>query len=104
MQMLAIMNNLASGDFSAELYRLNIFTWAKWGGLTAVFISLIPFLRNSGVFGRIVSVIILLSGISGSAAFLQRSVINEIYVLSIALIFLLLIIFSFTYKTVKKQE
>ncbi len=97
MEKLESIAKLAGGGFGRELILLNFFTWAKWGGLTALFISYIPFLRNSGRFGRIISVTALLSALAGTAAFLNRSVVNEIYVLSIAAVFLMLFIFSFTY-------
>jgi len=97
-QLLEIMIKLPAGDFGYELGQLNIYTWGKWGGLSAYFLSLIPFLRKSGSFGRIISVTTLLSAVTGSSAFLYRSFLNEIYVLSIALIFVMLIIFSFTFK------
>jgi len=90
--------NLPSGGFNSELVLLNFFTWAKWGGLTALFISFIPFFRKSGRAGRIISVISLISALIGAAAFHHRSVLNEIYVLSIAVIFIMIIGFSFSYK------
>jgi len=96
-QLLEIMAKLPSGDMTAELGQLNFFTWAKWFGLNAAFISFIPFLRKAGGFGRIISVVSLLSAITGAAAFFNRSFLNEIYVLSITFIFILLIIFSFTF-------
>jgi hypothetical protein len=97
MQLLSIMSKLQSGDFSNELAMLNLLTWAKWGGLSAFFISLIPFLRNSGRFGRAISVFSLISALTGAAAFVNRSFLNEIYVLTVVLIFVLLIVFSFIY-------
>ena len=62
-----------------------------------IFISLIPFLRKSGRFGRTISVFSLISALTGAAAFADRSFLNEIYVLSVVLIFAMLIIFSFIY-------
>lgn len=96
-QLLAVMSRLSSGGFGAELVRLNYLTWAKWGGLTCLFISLIPFFRRSGGLGRSISLISFLSAIIGAMAFLHRSFLNEVYVLSIAVIFIMVIIFSFTY-------
>jgi len=97
LQLLSIMSKLQSEDFGRNLSLLNFYTWAKWGGLSALFISLVPFLRKSGFSGRIISVTSLISAVIGSAAFLNRSALNEIYVLSIAVIFIMLIIFSFTF-------
>ncbi len=98
-QLLSIIEKLQSGEFEKELILLNYYTWAKWGGLSALFISLIPFLRKTGIFGRVISIIALISAVTGSAAYLHRSVLNEIYVLTVAVEFLMLIIFSFTFKT-----
>jgi len=103
-QLLTIMKKLSLEDFGKELMMLNFFTWAKWGGLTALFISFIPFLRNSGRFGRVISVTALLSGVTGAAAFLHRSVLNEIYVLTVEVIFVMLIIFSFTFVYNKQPD
>jgi len=97
MQLLAIMSKLSTGNFETELNLLNYLTWAKWGGITCLFLSLIPFFRTSEGLGRIISVTAFLSAITGSAAYLYRSVLNEIYVLSIAVIFIMLIIFSFIF-------
>jgi hypothetical protein len=97
LQLLSIISKLQSGNFSYELDKLNMFTRAKWGGLSALFISIIPFLRKCGSSGRMISVAILLSSITGAAAFLHRSFLNEVYVLSIAVIFMMLIIFSFRF-------
>lgn len=97
-QLLSIMSKLSSGNFENEVGLLHYFTWAKWGGLSAVFISFIPFLRKSGFMGRVISLVSLISALAGSAAYIHRSVLNELYVLSIALIFIMLITFSFTFK------
>ena len=102
-QLLSIMEKLHSGGFENELDLLKYFTWAKWGGLSALFISLVPFLRRSGIFGRVISVVILISAVTGSAAYLYRSVLNEIYVICIAVVFLMLFIFSFTFKIFSDQ-
>ena len=104
LQLLSIMAKLQSRNFSYEIGKLNLFTWAKWGGLSALFISIIPFLRECGSFGRMISVAVLLSSITGSAAFLNRSFLNEVYVLSIAVIFMMLIIFSFRFTFMDKTD
>jgi len=104
MQLLSILEKLQSGGFEKELMLLNYYTWAKWGGLSALFISLIPFLRKAGIFGRVISVIALISAVTGSAAYLHRSVLNEIYVLTVAVVFLMMIIFSFTFKNQSDQQ
>ncbi|PKL19148.1 MAG: hypothetical protein CVV49_02400 [Spirochaetae bacterium HGW-Spirochaetae-5] len=97
-QLLSIMDKLNSGGFERELLLLDYFTWAKWGGLSALFISLIPFLRKTGVFGRIISIVSLISAVAGSAAYLNRSIMNEIYVLTIVIVFIMLFVFSFTFR------
>lgn len=102
-QLLTIIKNLDAGGFSEELGQLYTFTWAKWGGFSAFFISLIPYLSKAGIFGKIISVTALLSALTGLAAFLNRSILNEIYVLSIGTIFVMLVIFCFTF-TVSLQS
>ena len=102
-QLLTITKSLTSGGFNPAIQILNNYTWIKWGGLSAVFISFIPFLRKAGTFGFVISLVSLISAVIGSAAFLHRSFLNEIYILTVALIFTMLIIFSFTFSVRGKE-
>lgn len=97
-QLLSITAKIAAGGYSAELARLHICTWIKWGGLAAIFVSLIPFLWLDGIFGKIISGISAVAAAAALSAFMSRGVLNEIYGLLVALVFVLLIVFSFTYK------
>ena len=97
-QLLAITAQLATGGFEPELGRLQLFTWIKWGGIAAIFLSLIPFMRQQGVFGKIISSLAVLNAGLALAALVHRSALNEIYALSVALVFVLLIVFAFLHR------
>ncbi|HPS59178.1 MAG TPA: hypothetical protein PK514_13820 [Spirochaetota bacterium] len=94
-QLLAITAKIDTPDMSLELLLLHIFTWIKWGGLSAVFLTLIPYMINRGIYGRIITAVSLCTAFSGTAAFLHRSIMNEIFALMSAVIFVMLIVFSF---------
>lgn len=97
-QLLSITAKIAEGKYSVELARLHVFTWIKWAGIGAVFVSLIPFLWKKGIFGKIISDMSILAAGIAIAAYFNRSVFNEIYALCVGLVFTMLIIFSLFYK------
>lgn len=99
-QLLAITAKIDLIDISHELTLLHLFTWIKWAGLSVIFISLIPFMKKNGIYGRIIIVVSLCTACTGAAAYFHRSVLNEVFALMTALMFILLIVFSFTRKTV----
>ncbi|MFZ2632200.1 MAG: hypothetical protein WA081_11840 [Desulfosalsimonadaceae bacterium] len=90
-----LKHGMTSGDMETLLNGLNRFTWMKWGGLAAIFLVLAPWFLRGGRFSKAVG----LSGIAcaglGLAAFFHRSVITEIFSLSVGLMFLLMIIYCF---------
>lgn len=94
-QLLAITAKINEYEISHELYLLRIFTWIKWGGLAGVFLTLVPFMRGRGICGGIITISSLCTAFAGTAAFLHRSVFNEIFAMLVALTFIMLIVFSF---------
>ncbi len=98
-QLLSITAKLPDGDFSRELMLLQVFTWIKWGGIVAVFWVLIPWFMKGKIFSKIIGVAGITSGLLAVAAYLHRSVINEIFCLTVAVMFLLMIIYCFAFKT-----
>jgi hypothetical protein len=98
-QLLGITANLSTGDIEPYFGLLYTFTWIKWGGLALVFLILSPWFFKGSLFSKMIGAIAIISFILGIAAFLQRSVVNEIFALSVALMFILMIIFCFTFKT-----
>ncbi len=97
-QLLGITANLATGDFQEELRRLSLFTWQKWGGIAAVFLVLFAYFRRGRIFSRIIGTWGVVTALLAIPSFLNRSVINEVFSLAVALQFLLMIIYCFTYR------
>jgi hypothetical protein len=107
-QLLVITMNLATGNFDSQLRLLHLFTWIKWGGIALIFLTLSPWFLKGNRFSKIIGIMGIIIFILGVAAYMNRSLINEIFSLSVALMFILMIIYCFTYKTlpscVHKQE
>ena len=100
-QLLGITAALDSGNFASQLALLPIFTWVKWGGLALYFLLLSPyFFSADAIFPRIIGIVSILAFALGGSAFLSRSALNEYYALSVALMFVLMIGYSFWYKEV----
>lgn len=99
MQLLSITGKLASGDFTAELVRLHWFTWLKWGSLATYFVVMGVWLwRGNGRFAKLIAIAADITFLLGLVSFIQRGPATEPFTLAIALMFVLLIVFSFVYK------
>lgn len=98
LQLLEITSKLSSGNFEEELQYLRIFTWQKWGGLTVYFVTLLPYFFEGGPFSKILSGMGVGLFVFGEIAYMHRSVLNEILGLSIAVMFVLMIIYCFRYE------
>lgn len=98
-QLLCITSHLESGDFTAQLHLLHVFTWVKWGGLAVIFLLLSPWFLKGDKFSKITGITGIASFILAIAAFMHRSMINEFFSLSVAVMFVLMIIFCFTFKS-----
>ena len=90
-----LKRGLNSGELDAQLSLLYRFTWMKWGGLAAIFLVLAPWFLRGGRFSKTVGLSGIVCAGLGLAAFLHRSVITEIFSLSVGLMFLLMIIYCF---------
>jgi len=100
-QLLGITANLSTGNFDSQLRLLYLFTWIKWGGIALIFLTLSPWFLKGGRFSKTIGIMGIISFILGVAAYMNRSLINEIFSLSVALMFIFMIIYCFTYKTDK---
>ena len=100
-QLLGITVNIATGNFDSQLRLLHLFTWIKWGGIALIFLTLSPWFLKGERFSKIISIMGIISFILGILAYMNRSVINEIFSLSVALMFIFMIIYCFTYTTDK---
>ena len=101
LQLLSIMGQIGSGEFVSELTYLRFYTWMKWGALALIFSLLVPFFRTAGTFGRFLSIIAVVPLVLGILSFLNPGLLNELFALSTVLMFMLMIIFSFTYRITK---
>ena len=97
-QLLGITAHLNTGDFLNELERLRFFTWLKWGGLCLVFAVLAEYFFRGRVFSKIIAGWAVLTVTAGIIAFMNRSFINEVFSLFVAVMFVLMIIYCFVYK------
>ena len=98
LQLLGITANLGTGDFLGELERLRLFTWQKWGGLCLVFAVLVPYFIKGRLFSKIIAAWAALTVITGITAFWNRSIINEVFSLFTAVMFVLMITYCFVHK------
>ncbi len=97
-QLLGITANLETGDFKQYLAWLHLFTWIKWGGITVIFLVLFFWFIKGGIFSKVIASTGILSFASGVLAYLNRSVINEIFGLTVAVMFIMMILYCFIYK------
>lgn len=101
LQLLSIMGQIGGGEFVSELPYLRFYTWMKWGALALIFFLLVPFFRTAGTFGRFLSIIAVVPLVLGILAFFKPGLLNELFALSTVLMFMLMIIFSFTYRKIR---
>ena len=100
LQLQAILTGFVAGDdFSNNLARLKLFTWLKWGGLAFTFLLLTPFFTHGNAFVRFIGVYTAVPFVLGVLSYFSGGTLKEIFALSVALMFLLLIVFSFLYRT-----
>ena len=97
-QLLTITANLQSGEFGEALTRLHWFTWLKWGSLAGYFLLMAGWFWGNGRYAQLTASIGSLTFLLGLAAFRQRGLATELFALSVALMFLLMIIFCFITK------
>ena len=102
-QLLSITAKITSQDFAKELSLLHYFTWMKWGGITIVFLILAPYFFKGRIYSKVIGSIGISSFILSVLAYLNRSVLNELLGLSVSLMFLMMIVYCFIYKTESKK-
>ena len=103
-QLLTITANLQSGDFADALMRLHWFTWLKWGSLAVYFLVIGIWFWGNGRFGKFIAAISELTFLLGLFAYVARGSITELFTVSVALTFLLMIVFCFTTKNAPKES
>lgn len=80
------------------LSKLTVFTWLKWSAIAASFLLFAPFFLKGYWFHKMIGILGISSFILCIAAFFKHGILNEIFAGNIVLVFLLLVIFVFTYK------
>ena len=98
-QLLGITAGIDSGAFGVQLFRLHVFTWIKWGGIAAIFLVLASWFMKGGMFSKVIGLVGIVSFLLGVVSFVHRSIINEIFGLFVAVMFILMIIYCFTFKS-----
>lgn len=90
-------------DASIEFFlsKLSVFTWIKWSSIAISFSILATYFLKGNLFHKAIGILGISSFILCIAAFLKHGILNEIFALNIVLVFLLLVIFVFTFKTKK---
>ena len=98
-QLLGITAKIGQLDFGKELFLLQWFTWAKWGGITMIFLVLAPYFLKGRIYTKLMGITGISSFILSVLACLHRSVLNELVGLCVALMFVMMIVYCFVYKT-----
>jgi hypothetical protein len=98
LQLLGITSRLDSGGFEHQLALLKVFTWQKWGGITLIFLILLPYFLHGGILSRVIAACSAVAAILCAAAFFHPGMANELFSLSVAVVFLLMISYSFLYQ------
>jgi len=98
LQLLGITSKLQTGGFEQHLAYLRVFTWLKWGGIAVTFLLLLPYFVRGNLYSKIVGGFVTVPFILGLLAYFHRSVLNELFALSVAATFVLLIAYCFSHK------
>lgn len=104
LQLFGITAKFTSTDIGRKLAYLHLFTWLKWGSLALFFLVLFPYFLKGNRFAKIIGVCGLFPAITGIVAYMHRSVWNELLMYSIALMFMLLIIYGFLHHSQSQRS
>lgn len=98
------INPITSFDlYEIHLTLLNFFTWLKWSSIASTFLLFSPFFFTGKTFHKIIGTFCVVCFGLCIAAFLQHGILNEIFSTSVVVVFLLLVIFVFTFKSSESQ-
>jgi hypothetical protein len=78
---------------------LHLFTWLKWGGLSVTFLLFTGYFLQRKIFGKAISLLILVNFGLSVAAFFHRSALNEFMALSVVLLFLALFVHNVSFRS-----
>jgi len=97
-QLLSMTTKLGEANMDKELFLLNLFTWFKWGGITLILVLLSRYFLTGQRFSKTIALFGLVNLILAIVAFLTRSFFTEIYAISVAINFILMIIYCFWFR------
>ena len=69
------------------------------GGISIFFLILIPYFFKGRIYSKFIAAVGILSFIISVLAYFNRSVLSELMGLSVALMFIMMIVYCFTYQT-----
>ena len=97
-QLLAITSKMGSLDIGEELSCLYFYTWVKWGGIAVIFLLLLPYFIRGRAYSKIIGIMGIVSFTLAVLSFIHRSLLNELFALSVAVVFALMIIYCFIHR------
>lgn len=103
-QLLGITASLETMDMELYLARLHQMTWVKWGSLALVFLFLAPYFIKGGLYSRIIAGTGVAGALLAAAAFVHRSVLNELFGATTGILFLMTIIYCFIHKMPVQED
>ena len=98
LQIFNILLHYRSGDISAHLSWMHLFTWIKWGSIAAAFILLSPYFFSGNLFQKTICFFQIVCFGLAIAAFIVPGPISEMFAVTVSVNFLLLFIFAIVYK------
>jgi hypothetical protein len=98
LQLHQIVQLYKTGTITENLSLLNIFTWLKWSSIASCFLLFSPFFFKGKVFHKIIGALCVVCFGLCIAAFLQHGILNEIFASSVVIVFLLMVVFVFTFR------
>lgn len=97
-QIYLIISNYKNQEISGNLALLNIFTWLKWSSIASAFLLFSPFFLKGKLFHKCIGCLSVSCFGLCIASFFHHGILNELFAGNVVLVFLLLVIFVFTFK------
>ncbi|MBI9075416.1 MAG: hypothetical protein JEZ02_08410 [Desulfatibacillum sp.] len=98
LRLFAITSSLDTMDIEADLAALHVFTWAKWGSLALIFPALSPYFFKGGRFSMTIGIVGIFCPVLGIAGYFHPGAFCEMFSVSVAVMFLLMIAYCLIYK------
>ena len=96
---LDLVKSISSTNFyDIHITLLKFFTWLKWFSIAGTFLLFTPYYFKGKLFYKIIGICCMVSFLLSIAALLNHGILNELFANSVVFLFLLLIVFCFSYK------